>query len=81
VPDSKIAKREEFACRTRFSFTTSTAGDKLYIYSAGFELEVYDAATMQLEKTLSLDADVTTPMVAVASTAAVNVGAGSGTSR
>jgi len=80
VPDSKIAKRAEFACRTRFSFTTSTAGDKLYIYSAGFELEVYDAATMQLEKTLSLDADVTTPMVAVAS-GPIASAAGSGGSR
>ena len=80
VADSKIAKREEFACRTRFSFTTSTAGDKLYICSAGFELEVYDAATVQLEKTLSLDADVTTPVVAVAS-APIASAAGSGGSR
>lgn len=65
VPSYKITKRQEFACRTRFSFSSSTEGDKLYIYSAGFELEVYDASTMKLEKTLSLDTDITTPMVAV----------------
>jgi hypothetical protein len=81
APTSKITKRQEFACRPRFSFTTSTAADKLYIYSAGFELEVYDAATMQLEKTLSLDADVTTPMVAVTASSSGSSVAGSGGTR
>jgi DNA-binding beta-propeller fold protein YncE len=67
VPNVKLQQRQEFACRPRFSFATSSNGNDLFIYSAGFELEVYDAATMRLQKTLSLDADETTPMVTVVS--------------
>ncbi len=67
VPNVKLVQRQEFACRPRFSFATSSTGNDLFIYSAGFELEVYDAASMKLQKTLSLDADITTPMVTVIS--------------
>ena len=67
VPNVKLTQREEFACRPRFSFATSSTGNELFVYSAGFELEVYDANTMKLKKTLSLDADITTPMVTVIS--------------
>ncbi len=65
VANSKLAQRQEFACRPRFSFATSSSGDSLFIYAAGFELEVYDAATMKLQKTLNVDADITTQMVTV----------------
>ena len=65
VPNVKLTQRQEFACRPRFSFATSSTGDALFIYSAGFELEVYDAPTMKLQKTISMDADITTPMVTV----------------
>jgi WD40 repeat protein len=68
VPNGKLTQRQEFACRPRFSFATSSTGNDLFIYSAGFELEVYDSATMKLQKTLSMDADITTPMVTVIST-------------
>jgi hypothetical protein len=34
-------------------------GKKLYIYGAGFEIEVYDAATLKYEKTWDLGNDVT----------------------
>jgi DNA-binding beta-propeller fold protein YncE len=67
VPNGKLERREEFACRPRFSFATSSTGKDLYIYAAGFELEVYDAATMKLQKTLDMNADITTQMVAVTS--------------
>ncbi len=62
---SRLTQRQEFACRPRFSFATSSTGKDLFIYSAGFELEVYDAASMKLQKTISMDADITTPMVTV----------------
>jgi DNA-binding beta-propeller fold protein YncE len=65
VPSTKLRQRQEFACRPRFSFASSSNGQELFIYSAGFELEVYDSATMKLQKTLSMDADITTPMVTV----------------
>jgi hypothetical protein len=67
VPDNKLVKRQEFACRPRFSFSSSSTGDALFIYAAGFELEVYDAATMNLKKTINMDADITTQMVTVIS--------------
>ena len=65
VPNVKLTQRQEFACRPRFSFASSSSGDALFIYSAGFELEVYDSATMKLQKTISMDADITTPLVTV----------------
>ena len=67
VPEARLTQRQEFACRPRFSFSTSSNGKDLFIYSAGFELEVYDSASMKLQKTLSMDADITTSMVTVIS--------------
>jgi DNA-binding beta-propeller fold protein YncE len=67
VPDNKLVQRKEFACRPRFSFSTSSTGKDLFIYAAGLELEVYDAATMKLQKTLDMNADITTQMVTVTS--------------
>lgn len=54
-----VKERSEFACRSRFSFGMSGDGKKLYIYGAGFEIEVYDAATMKYEKTWDLNNDIT----------------------
>lgn len=56
---NRIAKTEEVPCRTRFSFGMSTNGRKLYLYGAGFEIEVYDAATLKYERTWDLNNDVT----------------------
>src|SRR5579862_7379129 len=60
-----LTQREEVPCRTRFSFGMSSDGRKLYIYGAGFEIEVYDAATLKLEKTWDLNTDVTYGGIAV----------------
>jgi len=59
LTSDRLAQREEVPCRTRFSFGMSTDGKKLYIYGAGFEIEVYDAATLKWEKTWDLKNDVT----------------------
>ena len=59
------ARRPEFR-RSRFSFGMSANGKKLYIYGAGFEIEVYDAVTLKLERTLDLHNDVTMGGVIVA---------------
>jgi len=56
---TKIAHTAEVPCRSRFSFGMSGDGKKLYIYGAGFEIEVYDAATLKYEKTWDLNNDVT----------------------
>jgi DNA-binding beta-propeller fold protein YncE len=54
-----ITKTAEVPCRTRFSFGMSSDGKKLYIYGAGYEIEVYDAATLKYERTWDLANDVT----------------------
>jgi len=56
----------EFPCRPRFSFSMSSDGKELYIYGAGFEIEVYDAATLKLKRTTDLHVDVTMAGIVVA---------------
>jgi hypothetical protein len=59
LTSDKITQKAEVPCRTRFTLGISNDGKKLYIYGAGFEIEVYDAATLKYEKTWTLDVDVT----------------------
>jgi DNA-binding beta-propeller fold protein YncE len=54
-----ITARAEVLCRSRFSFGMAGDGKKLYFYGAGFEIEVYDAATLKYERTWDLNNDVT----------------------
>jgi hypothetical protein len=65
LTNDRLTQKAEVPCRTRFSFGMSSNGQKLYIYGAGFEIEVYDAATLQLEKTWDLHNDVTYAGIAV----------------
>jgi len=59
LTNNHLAKTNEAPCRTRFSFGISADGKKLYIYGAGFEIEVYDAATLKYERTWDLNNDTT----------------------
>jgi DNA-binding beta-propeller fold protein YncE len=59
LANDRITQTAEVPCRTRFSFGMSADGKKLYIYGAGFDIEVYDAATLKYEKTWDLNVDVT----------------------
>jgi DNA-binding beta-propeller fold protein YncE len=59
LASTKIARTAEVPCRSRFSFGMAGDGKKLYIYGAGFEIEVYDAATLKYEKTWDLGHDAT----------------------
>lgn len=56
----------EFPCRPRFSFSMSSDGKELYIYGAGFQIEVYDAATLKLKQITDLHNDVTMAGIVVA---------------
>ena len=56
---NRLARKAEAPCRTRFSFGMSSDGAKLYIYGAGYDIEVYDTATLKLEKTWDLQNDIT----------------------
>lgn len=59
LPKNQRTMTAEFPCRPRFSFGISSDGKHLYLYGAGFEVEVWNAATLKLEHTLDLHNDVT----------------------
>ncbi|MCU1329336.1 MAG: hypothetical protein JWN34_4706 [Bryobacterales bacterium] len=59
LPTSKLARTAEVACRSRFSFGLSANGKKLYLYGAGYEIEVFDAQTLQREAVWDLGHDMT----------------------
>jgi len=63
VTARKLIKKLEFPSRTRFSFAVGGNGKKLYIYGAGPTIETYDADTLTLQKTLTLDGDITTQLL------------------
>ncbi len=64
LTSKKIVARKEFTGRTRLAaFSMSADGKKLLIYSAGFEVEVYDTKTMTLEKSIDLGGDTTSNMI------------------
>jgi len=65
LTSDRVTDRVEVSCRTRFSLGMSSDGKKLYIYGAGFEIEVYDTTTLKLEKTWDLQTDVTYAGIAV----------------
>jgi hypothetical protein len=65
LTSDRLTQKEEVSCRTRFSFGMSSNGEKLYIYGAGFEIEVYDTVTLKLEKTWDLKNDITYAGIAV----------------
>jgi hypothetical protein len=59
IAANKRTMTSEFPCRPRFSFGISSNGKQLYVYGAGFEIEVWDAATLKLERVMDLQNDVT----------------------
>jgi DNA-binding beta-propeller fold protein YncE len=59
LTSTKLARTSEFPCRTRFSFGLSSNGKKVYIYGAGYEIDVYDAVTFKHEATWDLGNDMT----------------------
>lgn len=56
---NKVLDKAEFQCRSRFTFGMSGDGQKLYIYGASFDIEVYDAKTLKYEKKWDLGNDAT----------------------
>ena len=60
---TKLARTAEVPCRTRYSVGMSSDGKRLYIYAAGFQIEVYDAETFKLLDTWDLGQDMTGPML------------------
>jgi len=56
---NKVLATQEFPCRSRFQFGMSGDGKKLYIFGASYNIEVYDAKTLKLEKDWDLGNDAT----------------------
>jgi DNA-binding beta-propeller fold protein YncE len=61
----KLIRRAEFPGRTRFTFGISSDGKKLLVYGAGNTIEYFDAQTLKPEKTVDVNADMTTQLVIV----------------
>jgi hypothetical protein len=59
----KVINRRQFIGRTRLSFGMTADGSKLMIYNAGFQIEFYDARTLELVKTIDLEGDTTSNLV------------------
>src|SRR5262245_53509249 len=59
----KVIKKLEFESRSRFNFAVSGDGRKLYIYGAGPTIEIYDAETLKLENTITLEGDAITQLL------------------
>jgi hypothetical protein len=55
---NRFKQRAELPCRNRFTLGISSDGKKLYLYGAGYDIEVYDAAALKYEKTWDLNNDV-----------------------
>lgn len=59
MTSNSIIAKSEFQCRSRFRLGMSGDGQKLYIYGASYDIEVYDAKTLKLENTWDLGYDTT----------------------
>jgi hypothetical protein len=58
LANRKLGQRVEFKGRPRMSLHVSSNGRVLYIHEAGSTIDLYDAATFQYLRTITLDADM-----------------------
>jgi DNA-binding beta-propeller fold protein YncE len=55
----RVLSHTPFRGRPRMSMRVSTNGNVLYIYTAGNTIDLYDATTLKLLRTITLDGDMT----------------------
>ena len=55
----RVSRRQPFAGRPRMGLRVSADGSKLYVHVAGATIDVYDAGTFELLRTVTLDQDMT----------------------
>ena len=60
---NRVTQRVEFEGRPRMGLTVSTNGSQLYVHTAGPTIDVYDAATLRLVRTVQFSADQTDVIV------------------
>ena len=59
----ELGERRVFAGRPRMALATSTNGSLLYVYQAGNTIDLYDAATYDYLRTITLGGDMTTDLI------------------
>ena len=59
----RVVSKTPFPGRPRMALRVSSNGTIIYIYQAGNTIDLYDAATLKLLRTITLDGDMTTPLV------------------
>ena len=60
VVQRKLVSRTEFEGRPRMALRVSSNGRLLYVFQAGETIDVYDAASFKLLRTITMTADQTT---------------------
>ena len=55
----------EFPGPTQIKFTLSSTGKDMFIYGGAPMMDIYDATTMKLKKTLDMNADLSSYMLVV----------------
>jgi DNA-binding beta-propeller fold protein YncE len=65
IPTGQVVRKQEFDGRARYTFGMSSTGKDLYIFGAGYDIEVYDPMTLKLRSVIDLKADQTSGMVVV----------------
>ena len=63
--EETLSRRVPFAGRPRMGLDVSADGTKLYVHVAGNTIDVYDAATFSLLRTVEFDEDMTLGNVAI----------------
>ncbi|MGA3188330.1 MAG: hypothetical protein ABSF22_14590 [Bryobacteraceae bacterium] len=63
IPTGRVIRTQEFDGRARYTFGMSSTAKDLYIYGAGYDIEVYDPLTLKLRSVIDLKADQTTGMI------------------
>lgn len=58
LADRRLAARQPFPGRPRMGLQVSADGEELYVYVAGNTIDVYDADTFQLLRTVEFDEDM-----------------------
>jgi DNA-binding beta-propeller fold protein YncE len=56
----KVLKRVEFEGPVNFGYTLSGNGKQIYVHGSAPAIQIYDAATLRLRKTIDLNEDLTT---------------------
>ena len=61
----RVMARTPFPGRPRMALRVSGNGNVIYIYQAGNTIDLHDAATFKRLRTITLDGDMTTPLLRV----------------